>query len=505
MKDSSKKKLTLFSRLWAVSVILLAVLCIVGVIGGMNENKDMMGVSMVGTSLMFLVLVCQLVTSIIVRRWWCVAGCVFGILVSLFVMGSSIAALAAGQYRPPVMEAAETDTVFYSYEDDRISCSIVALVPVDGVDEEFNEWLGKELGGGYKGDRGGLQALVDYYGEAHVDTLRSTLEDGVPDYAELSYEAVMDKIYESDKVVTYALTVYLDFGGAHPLTRETGATFSKEDGKHMTWDIVRSDRRAELNDVLKDMLKTYFDAGSDRELMDVLQGVKSVSELPLPSTPPYMTETGYVVIYQQYEIAPYAMGMPGDTIPYNTLKPYLTEQAQELIPTEEDYSFPVEFKGEAPSMSDFVKALSRQEDPGELLAYIEKKKKKQCGDDCVIYFSRDSSDRFVWTDTTEICCWDNSDGRHKTLVVIHRDYTNGEIIAGQYSGLSIYVYDASTRRMEMTGHDYLGIEPPEINGLDVYTVSAKDKTVTVSVNNPDEGSESRTYRWDGGKFIITKP
>ena len=123
----------------------------------------------------------------------------------------------------------------------------------------------------------------------------------------------------------------------------------------------------------------------------------------------------------------------------------------------------------------------------------------------MLSFSRDSSDRFVWTDTTEICCWDNSDGRHKTLVDIHRDYTNGEIAAGQYSGLSIYVYDAATRRMEMTGHDYLGIEPPEINGLDVYTVSPKDKTVTVSVNNPDEGSESRTYRWDGGKFIITKP
>lgn len=334
MKELSKSKLTIFSRLWVVSVILFAALCIVGVIGGMNENKNMMGISMVGTCLMFLIMVCQLVTSIIIRRWWCMAGCVFGILVSLFFMGVSIVALAAGQYRPPVMEAkvSETDSVFYSYKNDRISCSIVALVPVDGVDTEFNEWLSKELGGGYKGDRGGLQAMIDYYGEAHTDSLRSILKDGVPDYAELNYEATMDKIYESDKVVTYTLTTYLDFGGAHPLTRETGATFSKEDGKLMTWDIVRSDRKAELNDVLKDMLKTYFDAGSDRKLADFLQGVKSVSELPLPSTSPYMTEKGYVVIYQQYEIAPYAMGMPGDTIPYNTLSPCLTEEAQKLIP-----------------------------------------------------------------------------------------------------------------------------------------------------------------------------
>ena len=79
------------------------------------------------------------------------------------------------------------------------------------------------------------------------------------------------------------------------------------------------------------MLKAYFDAKSDNDLKSKLQGVKSVSSLPLPSTPPFMTEKGYVLIYQQYEIAPYAMGMPGDTIPYNVLKPCLTPEAQKLI------------------------------------------------------------------------------------------------------------------------------------------------------------------------------
>ncbi len=333
MKESTKSKLNIFAHLWAVSMILFVVLCIVGVIGGMNENKNMMGISMVGTCLMFLILVCQLIASIVIRRWWCVAGSVFGILLSLFVMACSITALAAGQYRPPVMEGevAETDSVFYSYSDDRISCNIVALVPVDGVDGEFNEWLSTELGGGYKGDRGGVQGVVDYYGEAHTDSLRSILKSGVPDYAELSYEAIMDKIYESDKVVTYTLSITLDLGGAHPTTREVGATFSKEDGRQLKWDIVRDDQKAKLNDVLKDMLKAYFDAKSDNDLKGKLQGVKSVSSLPLPSTPPFMTEKGYVLIYQQYEIAPYAMGMPGDTIPYNVLKPCLTPEAQKLI------------------------------------------------------------------------------------------------------------------------------------------------------------------------------
>ena len=177
----------------------------------------------------------------------------------------------------------------------------------------------------------------------------------------------------------------------------------------------------------------------------------------------------------------------------------MTMQAQE------GYSFPVKFRGKAPSVSDFAKARSQQEDPGELLASIRKNKKRQYGNDYVMYFNRIASDRFVWTDTTEICCWDNSDGRHKIVVMIHRDYSNGKIAAGQYSGLSLSVYDAYTRRMEMASSYDMGIEPPEINGLYIYTLSAKDKTVTISVNSQSEVCESRTYIWNGRNFTIIKP
>lgn len=93
-----------------------------------------------------------------------------------------------------------------------------------------------------------------------------------------------------------------------------------------------------------------------------------------------------------------------------------------------------------------------------------------------------------------------SDGRHKMVVMTHRDYLNGEIAAGQYSGLSLYVYDAHTRRMRILSVYNQGIESPEINGVPVYTLSAEGKTITVSVNNPDEGSDSITYRWDGAFF-----
>ena len=37
-------------------------------------------------------------------------------------------------------------------------------------------------------------------------------------------------------------------------------------------------------------------------------------KFPLPAFPPFLTKEGVVVMYQQYEIAPYAVGMPSCVI-----------------------------------------------------------------------------------------------------------------------------------------------------------------------------------------------
>ena len=99
MKASTIKKLTIFSRLWAVSMIIFAVLCIVAVIATMNENKDVMGIAVLAACVVFAVQVAHVVTSVIVKRGWCIAGSVLGIMVSIFVSLCSVVALAAGQYR----------------------------------------------------------------------------------------------------------------------------------------------------------------------------------------------------------------------------------------------------------------------------------------------------------------------------------------------------------------------------------------------------------------------
>ena len=335
MQESTKSRLTVFSRLWALPLVLFVLLAVAAVIAGMNEHRGWMGLCVVGTVLMLIVQLAQLVSAVIVRRWWCVLGAVIGVAVSLFVGVCSIVALAAGQWHAPEIrdngEDVAVDTVSFSQVDGQMSCNIVALMPGDDVRQAVGEWLNAQLGNTYTGDMTDMQALVDFYGKSHIDSLRRVYEDGVPDYAELCYDASMEHVFETDKVVTYRLTITLDLGGAHPTTTELGATFSKDDGKQLTWDIVRSDSQSRLHDIVCGMLKDYFNAKSDGELMEYLQGVDDVASLPLPATPPFMTDEGFTLIYQQYEIAAYAAGMPSGVIPYERFKPCLTEYAQKLI------------------------------------------------------------------------------------------------------------------------------------------------------------------------------
>ena len=334
MKESTIKKLATFSRWWFVSMLLFIVLCITAVIAMMNDQKNLMTLGVILSGLMFFIQFCQFFAALIIRRWWLAAGGFFGMVVSVFVWFCGIVALAAGQYRPPKM--LEDDDMVAGYiasfnkEEDHLACDIVAAVPDAVVAQAVGEWLNAQLGNHYEGDVTDLQELVSAQGNYCFDFLRQTYDEGVPDYAELSYNASMEKLFETDQVVTYALTIDQDLGGAHPTSEYYGATFRKDNGQQLKWDMVSGD----LHELVVEMLKSYFNVETDADLMkhlleDKAQDVKSI---PLPNNPPFLTEEGVALTYQQYEIAAYAYGMPGDTIAYERFKPFLADWAQQLLP-----------------------------------------------------------------------------------------------------------------------------------------------------------------------------
>lgn len=148
MKEQTQSRLTLFAHLWAVSMVLFAVLCIVAVYGGMNDHKNLMGLGIVSFCAVFIIQICQSIAAIMVRRWWCFAFSVIGILVSLFILICCIVALGAGQYRPPraaeeVCDTTETE-IDYSFpvEFKGEEPTIIDFVTALSSHEDMGEALG---------------------------------------------------------------------------------------------------------------------------------------------------------------------------------------------------------------------------------------------------------------------------------------------------------------------------------------------------------------------------
>ncbi len=204
---------------------------------------------------------------------------------------------------------------FY-FSQDSINCTLQAEVPEPALSQAVGEWMNEQLGGSYTGDVSDMQAIVDFYGKALCDTLRQDQPYSLT--GEMEFDAVMEKTYETPLYVTYSLSTYLDLGGAHPASSDRGSTFLKSDGKKLSWDIIRPDAKQSFNDILVEMLSDYCDWDEN-------------TDVALPVTPPYFVDNGVVVIYQQYEIGPYAIGMPTDTIPYDRISPLMEEWAQKLI------------------------------------------------------------------------------------------------------------------------------------------------------------------------------
>jgi hypothetical protein len=70
---------------------------------------------------------------------------------------------------------------------------------------------------------------------------------------------------------------------------------------------------------------------TDEELKDMLIIDGDVAHLPMPVTPPCLMEDGVSFVYQQYEIAPYAAGLPSFIIPYKKIMPYFVPEIKEAI------------------------------------------------------------------------------------------------------------------------------------------------------------------------------
>ena len=161
------------------------------------------------------------------------------------------------------------------------------------------------------------------------DTFGRDNEDGYPPMSyEFSYEVM--PLVTAPRYVTMLYNSYIFTGGAHGGAASIGQTFAASDGNMLGMDMFRpgtTDKVLEL--VKKGLMEQYFEVKTEKEFNDML--LVNNGTLSFPVNPPYFEEKGVCFLYQQYEIAPYAAGMPQCLIPFETLRPYFTEATLDLL------------------------------------------------------------------------------------------------------------------------------------------------------------------------------
>lgn len=218
-------------------------------------------------------------------------------------------------------------------KDYSIRVSIEAEFPKNSKDvlsANIQEWMSEQLGSTYKGSFAKGKSMLKYYVDKQLKEL-DTWENGMP--GEITYDVRIRKIYETDLLVTYQYEMEGYFGGAHGARAVQGVTFRKVDGRRMDWNIFLPDKSWEVQKLItKAIQKDYFEIEDDKEFHDALLIGEYEDILPRPQTCPVYVKDGLSIIYQQYEVAPYAAGMPSCILPYETVKPLMSVTGQLLLP-----------------------------------------------------------------------------------------------------------------------------------------------------------------------------
>ena len=204
----------------------------------------------------------------------------------------------------------------------------------------------------FKGSKADWRDMVDteYNGlEESWNGTYADAEDGGP-----SFSSAMEVrlLAETAGFVTFYGETSSYSGGAHGMALHIGRTFRKSDGRLIGYEteydeqsmqmrtkdgnLLRDTESARFRALLKAGVMRYFkDCGQEMadeaELAGFLQ-VDDVDRIPLPGNAPYLTTSGVVFCYTQYEIAPYAAGMITFEIPYQDIGPFLTAEAKALVP-----------------------------------------------------------------------------------------------------------------------------------------------------------------------------
>lgn len=221
------------------------------------------------------------------------------------------------------LSAEWSDSVVFTKQN-MAKVSLKILYATDNaLGDSLNAWVCEVFGDSTHTFLKDMPSLTKHFGSKRLKEdsaeLKEILSDGAGEWVNYEYDAKMQILYEDSTYITLKCETYQYMAGAHGTTVIDFVTLRRKDGHRMNWDLVKDMPKEEIVKNIKKGLAEYFGIkdinelpeylllgnGEDAEAREIFE-----KDFPLPSTPPYLTANGVEVIYQQYEIAPYAAGMP---------------------------------------------------------------------------------------------------------------------------------------------------------------------------------------------------
>lgn len=203
-------------------------------------------------------------------------------------------------------------------------------IPVSGSTPlliSLTNWIDSLLGGNYEGKKDFSEDMLKSYASLYFQHCD---EQGIFDAgpaAAYSLSAIVTA--DTDMYVSYEVQTSEYQGGAKPLPGFFGATFDKETGERLGWNLFADS--TDLAPLFKKHLLAYFgDDVTEKNLPDYLYE-DIIRHFPLPTAVPWLTEEGVKFAYGAYEIAPGAAGMPTGVIPVKSVEKFLSDKAKKLV------------------------------------------------------------------------------------------------------------------------------------------------------------------------------
>ena len=237
----------------------------------------------------------------------------------------------------PLDSIALADSV--SRDGSQASVNIRLVYPVggDAAADSIRQWIADVMSAASAGEYGptaftasGAESVPSVAREVADSLLAMSARDFASMRSEMpdrdmsyTFDYSADTVAVTPGYATFSFSGYTYQGGAHGSAYVIPALFAIPSGRQITWDsLIAPGKQAQLLDMIRRaLMEQYFEVSTTEALADML--LVSPSEIQLPAAGPALTPSGLEVIYQQYEIAPYAAGMPSCTIPMDDLRPLL--------------------------------------------------------------------------------------------------------------------------------------------------------------------------------------